>query len=357
MRPGNPDSLVPGSDPVRVESPWYARRVELGVARRRPEAGRDPCVIAIPPPNVTGSLTMGHVLGESVRDCIIRWQRMDGRETLYIPGMDHAGIATQNVVEKKLKSEKRSRHDLGREGFVKAVWEWKEQYGGLIFQQERRIGITPDWTRERFTLDEGYSRAVLLVFKQLYEEGLIYRGHYIVNWCPRCRTALSDEEVDMVETDGHLWFIRYPLKDGGNHPQGGSGSVTVATTRPETMLGDTGVAVNPKDPRYAKLVGATAVLPLVRREIPIVADDMVDPKFGTGAVKITPAHDANDFQTGQRHHLPQVVVIDEGGVMTDAAGDFRGLDRFAARERIVAALQDAGYLEKVEPHRSEEHTS
>src|SRR4029077_6950656 len=211
----------------------------------------------------------------SVRDCIIRWQRMEGRETLYIPGMDHAGIATQNVVEKKLKAEKRSRQQLGREGFLKAAWEWKEQYGGLIFQQERRLGITPDWKRERFTLDEGYSRAVLHVFKALYDEGLVYRGRYIVNWCPRCRTALCDEEVDMVETEGHLWHIRYPLKDGG-------GSVTVATTRPETMLGDTAVAVSAKDPRYAKLIGSRAVLPLVRREIPIVADEAVDPKFGTG---------------------------------------------------------------------------
>ena len=352
MRPGNPEALSQPYDPRRIEPERYAFWERLGVFQPRADlaaqpkgtGSRSPFVIAIPPPNVTGSLTMGHALGESVRDCIIRWQRMEGRETLYIPGMDHAGIATQNVVEKKLKAEKKTRQQLGRDGFLKAAWEWKEQYGGLIFQQERRLGITPDWSRERFTLDEGYSRAVLHVFKALHDEGLVYRGRYIVNWCPRCRTALSDEEVDMVETDGHLWYIRYPLKDG-------SGSVTVATTRPETMLGDTGVAVSPKDTRYAKLVGATAVLPLVRREIPIVADDMVDPKFGTGAVKITPAHDPNDFQTGRRHGLPEVVVMDEGGVMNDAAGDFRGLDRFVARERIVAALQDAGYLEKVEPHR------
>jgi len=355
MRPGNPEALSQPYDPQRIEPSRYRFWEELGVFQPRPDlaaapkgtGARSPFVIAIPPPNVTGSLTMGHVLGESVRDCIVRWQRMEGRETLYIPGMDHAGIATQNVVEKKLRAEKRSRHELGRDKFVQTVWEWKEQYGGLIFQQERRLGTTPDWTRERFTLDEGYSRAVLHVFQRLYEEGLVYRGRYIVNWCPRCRTALSDEEVDKIETDGHLWFIRYPVQDA----EGGSASVVVATTRPETMLGDTGVAVAPRDPRYAALVGKTAVLPLVRREIPIVADEMVDPRFGTGAVKVTPAHDANDFQTGRRHGLPEIVVMDEGGVMNDAAGDFRGLDRFVARERIVAALRDAGYLEKVEPHR------
>jgi valyl-tRNA synthetase len=352
MRPGNPEALAQPYDPGRIEPPRYAEWERLGVFQPRADlaagpkgtGSKAPFVIAIPPPNVTGSLTMGHVLGESIRDCIVRWQRMEGRETLYIPGMDHAGIATQNVVEKKLRAEKKSRQDLGRDGFLKAVWEWKEQYGGLIFQQERRLGTTPDWSRERFTLDEDYSRAVLHVFQRLYEEGLVYRGRYIVNWCPRCRTALSDEEVDMVETEGHLWHLRYPLKDGSGH-------VVVATTRPETMLGDTGVAVHPKDARYAKLVGSFAVLPLMRRDIPIVADEMVDPKFGSGAVKVTPAHDPNDFQTGQRHGLAEIVVMDEDGRMNDAAGDFRGLDRFAARERIVAALSDSGYLEKVEPHR------
>jgi valyl-tRNA synthetase len=342
MRPGNPEALSLPYDPGRIEAALYRFWEERGVFQPR-ETGKDPFVIAIPPPNVTGSLTMGHVLGEAIRDCIIRWQRMEGRETLYIPGMDHAGIATQNVVEKKLRSEKRSRHDLGREAFLREVWAWKEQYGGLIFQQERRLGITPDWKRERFTLDEKYSSAVLHVFKSLFDEGLVYRGRYIVNWCPRCRTALSDEEVDHVEKDGSLWYIRYPMADG-------NGSVTVATTRPETMLGDTGVAVNPKDQRYAKHLGRNAVLPLVRREIPVFADDMVDAKFGTGAVKVTPAHDPNDFQTGKRHGLPELIVMDEGGVMNENAGDFRGLDRFEARKRIVAALQDAGYLEKTEPH-------
>jgi valyl-tRNA synthetase len=343
MRPGNPDALTAGYDPARVEAPWYARWEELGVLQPRAGAAKDPFVIAIPPPNVTGSLTMGHLLGESIRDLIVRWQRMEGRETLYIPGMDHAGIATQNVVEKKLKAEGKSRHDLGREGFLAEVWKWKEQYGGLIFQQERRIGTTPDWSRERFTLDEGYSRAVLHVFKALYDEGLIYRGRYIVNWCPRCQTALSDEEVEHQETQGQLWTIRYPIKDSEKF-------IPVATTRPETMLGDTAVAVSPKDTRYKKLVGKSAVLPLMRREIPIVADPMVDPKFGTGAVKVTPAHDPNDFQTGKRHGLPEIVVMDEAGVMNENAGDYRGLDRFEARRRIVKALEDSGYLDKVEPH-------
>jgi valyl-tRNA synthetase len=343
MRPGDPAALGQPYDPGRVESRWYDLWEAGGVFRPAPGSGR-PFVISIPPPNVTGSLTMGHVLGESIRDLIVRWQRMEGRETLYVPGMDHAGIATQNVVEKKLHDEGRTRHDLGREGFIADVWRWKEEYGGLIFRQERRLGTTPDWTRERFTLDPAYTGAVLEVFRRLHEKGLVYRGRYIVNWCPRCHTALSDEEVDHVEKDASLWYIRYPIKDSDRF-------VTVATTRPETMLGDTAVAVAPKDRRYAKLIGKTVILPLMRREIPIVADEMVDPRFGTGAVKLTPAHDPSDFLTGQRHGLPEIVVIDESGVMNENAGDFRGLDRFEARKRIVEALRDAGYLEKIEPYR------
>jgi valyl-tRNA synthetase len=346
---GDPQALQQPYDPGRIEQRWYAFWVERGVFQPRAESrsgerppGR-PFVISIPPPNVTGSLTMGHLLGESVRDVVLRWQRMEGRETLYVPGMDHAGIATQNVVEKKLREDGRSRHDLGREAFLREVWAWKEQYGGLILRQLRRFGISADWSRERFTLDEAYSRAVLHAFKALHDKGLVYRGRYIVNWCPRCLTALSDEEVDHADTAGHLWYLKYPVKDSKQ-------SVMVATTRPETMLGDTAVAVNPKDRRYAKLVGKTAVLPLMRREIPIVADDMVDPKFGTGAVKVTPAHDPNDFQTAKRHDLPELVVMDEHGVMNDNAGDFRGLDRFEARKRVVAALTDSGYLEKTEPY-------
>lgn len=349
MERGDSQALQQPYDPGRIEQRWYAFWVERGVFRPRAEsrsgerAPGKPFVISIPPPNVTGSLTMGHLLGESVRDVVLRWQRMEGRETLYVPGMDHAGIATQNVVEKKLRKDGRSRHDLGREAFLREVWAWKEQYGGLILRQLRRFGISAEWSRERFTLDEGYSRAVLHAFKTLHEKGLIYRGRYIVNWCPRCLTALSDEEVDHVDTAGHLWYLKYPVKDSKQ-------SVVVATTRPETMLGDTAVAVNPKDRRYAKLIGKMAVLPLMRREIPIVADDMVDPKFGTGAVKVTPAHDPNDFQTAKRHDLPELVIMDEHGVMNDNAGDFRGLDRFEARRRVVAALTDSGYLEKTEPY-------
>ena len=345
MRPGNPEALQQPYDPARVESRWYSVWETAGVFQPRPATdGKPPFVIMIPPPNITGSLTMGHMLGESIRDVVVRWQRMEGRETLWLPGTDHAGIATQNVVDKMLREQGRSRQDLGREAFLREVWAWKEEYGGLILKQLRRLGVSADWTRERFTLDEGYSRAVLQVFVRLHEKGLVYRGHRIVNWCPGCQTALSDEEVEHHETDGSLWYVRYPIKDSDR-------SITVATTRPETMLGDTGVAVHRSDRRYTKLVGKTAVLPLMRREIPIVADEGVDPKFGTGAVKVTPAHDANDFLMGDRHGLPRLVVIDERGVMNEHAGDFRGLDRFEARKRIVEALRDAGYLEKVEPHR------
>jgi len=347
MRPGSAAVLDQPYDPGRIESRWYEHWERLGVftpaSGADPSARSAPFTIVIPPPNVTGSLTMGHLLGESIRDVILRWQRMSGREVLYLPGMDHAGIATQNVVEKKLREEGKSREQLGREAFLREVWAWKEQYGGLILKQLRRFGISPDWSREKFTLSPDYSRAVLTCFQRLYDKGLIYRGNYIVNWCPRCQTALSDEEVDHVDTAGSLWHIRYPIKDTKLF-------VTVATTRPETMLGDTAVAVHPKDRRYAKLIGKTAVLPLVRREIPIIADDMVDPKFGTGAVKVTPAHDTNDFQTGKRHGLPEVVVMDEHGVMNENAGDFRGIDRFEARGRIVGALQDAGYLERSEAY-------
>ena len=342
MHPGDPQALEHPYDPGRIEARWYAVWEERGAFQPRPAAGR-PFVISIPPPNVTGSLTMGHLLGESFRDLVLRWQRMEGREVLYVPGMDHAGIATQTVVERMLRERGQSRHDLGREAFLAEVRAWTEQYGGLILKQLRRIGSSADWSRQRYTLDDAYSRAVMRVFQELHTQGLVYRGRYIVNWCPRDQTALSDEEVDKVEREGSLWYLRYPIK-------GSEKFVTVATTRPETMLGDTAVAVNPNDRRYAHLVGKVAVLPLVRREIPILADEMVDPKFGTGAVKITPAHDPNDFQTAQRHGLPEIVVIDERGVMNDEAGDFRGLDRFEAREKIVAALSDAGYLEKVEKH-------
>src|SRR5438477_1071009 len=246
---------------------------------------------------------MGHLLGESIRDVIVRWQRMAGRETLYVPGMDHAGIATQNVVEKKLRDEGRTKEDLGREGFVREVWAWKEQYGGLILKQLRRVGVSADWTRERFTLDPDYSRAVMLAFQRLYEKGLIYRGRYIVNWCPRCHTALSDEEVDHEEVQGSLWTIRYPVK-------GTDKFVSVATTRPETMLGDTAVAVHPEDRRYAHLVGKEVVLPLIQREIPELADEAIDPKFGTGEGTGTPGPDVRHYEIVQRHQLAEYVLLD-----------------------------------------------
>ncbi|MBF0543301.1 MAG: valine--tRNA ligase [Candidatus Riflebacteria bacterium] len=306
-------------------------------------AHRKSYTIVIPPPNVTGMLTLGHVLNNTLQDIIIRYHRMLGNETLWLPGIDHAGIATQNVVEKALSKEKISRHDLGRENFIQKVWEWKEKYGGIILKQLKRLGCSCDWKRERFTMDEGLSRAVQDCFIHLYEKGLIYKGKYIINWCPRCRTALSDEEKIPQDTKGHLWYIKYPLKDGKD-------SICVATTRPETMLGDTAVAVNPDDDRFRNLIGQTLILPLLNREIPIIADDFVDPKFGTGAVKVTPAHDPNDFEMGRRHFLPSIIVMDEGGKMNENAGSYCGLERFKCREKVVVDLQELGLLEKIEDH-------
>ncbi len=307
-----------------------------------PDSTKPPFVVVIPPPNVTGSLHMGHALNNTLQDVLVRWKRMDGHEALYLPGMDHAGIATQAVVEKELKKEGKRRHEMGREAFLQRVWEWKEKYGNTILYQLRRLGCSCDWTRTRFTMDEAYTRAIRVVFVSLFKKGLIYRGLYAVNWCPGpCQTALSDLEV--VRKDGEMgkfWFVRYPLKGGGQ--------VTVATTRPETMLGDTAVAVNPKDPRYESLVGRSVLLPFVNREIPVIADEFVDSSFGTGAVKITPAHDAADFECASRHSLRAVVVLDSRGSMNENAGPFRGLDRFDCRERIVSELGKLGLLEKVE---------
>jgi valyl-tRNA synthetase len=336
-------------DPAEVESRWYRFWVERGLFTPRvdpahPPAPGDAFTIMIPPPNVTGSLTMGHVLVQTLQDVQVRWRRMDGYLTLWLPGTDHAGIATQNVVERALAERGLTRQGLGREAFVREVWDWKEKFGGLINEQERRLGCSLDWTRERFTMDEGLSRAVAEVFVRLYRKGLVYRGHYIVNWCPRCRTALSDEEVNHEDEDGTLWYIKYPIK-------GTEKFVTVATTRPETMLGDVAVAVAPKDRRYSHLVGKTLVLPLMRREIPVIADDFVDPKFGTGAVKVTPAHDPNDFAIGQRHALEPVVVMNPDGTMSERAGDFAGLDRFVARKKVLERLTDLGLLARTESHR------
>ncbi len=330
-------------DHKEVDSKWYDFWEEIGAFRADPNSSGKPFSMVIPPPNVTGSLHIGHALNQTLPDIVARWQRMRGRNVLWLPGTDHAGIATQNVVEKQLSSEGKSRHDLGREKFESRVWEWVKTSHGDITGQMRKLGSSVDWSRERFTLDETLSRAVRRVFVSLYDEGLIYRDKYIVNWCPRCRTALSDLEVDHQETQGSLYHIVYPCVNGDQ-------GVTVATTRPETMFGDTGIAVNPNDSRYQSLVGERVRLPIVGRELRIVADDFVDPAFGTGAVKVTPAHDVNDFQLGLRHNLPQVMVIDEDGRMTSEAGPYAGRDRFDVRTALVAKLESDGLLVKTEDH-------
>ena len=330
-------------DPQSVETGWmeFWERERLFVADA--QSSRPPFVVVIPPPNVTGSLHMGHMLVYTLHDIIVRWRRMQGYNTLWLPGTDHAGIATQNVVERQLEAEGTSRQALGRKAFERRVWEWKEKSGNTILRQLRRLGGSCDWTRERFTLDEGLSRAVREVFVRLYEEGLIYRGKRLINWCVRCRTALSDLEVKAEPAQGKLYYLRYPV-------EGGAEPLTVATTRPETMLGDTAVAFNPKDKRYLGLAGKVVRLPFVDRKIPVVADSFVDPEFGTGLVKVTPAHDPNDFEIGLRHHLQQISVLDEDGRMTDAAGEFRGLDRLDCRAAVVEELDRHGLLERVENH-------
>ncbi|HEX6972213.1 MAG TPA: valine--tRNA ligase [Limnochordia bacterium] len=337
-------TLAKTYDPRRVEQKWYQLWEAAGYFRAAPAAERTPFCIVIPPPNVTGSLHMGHALDQTLQDLLIRWRRMQGYEALWVPGTDHAGIATQIKVEERLRAEEgKSRHDLGREAFLARVWEWKEQYHQRITSQMRRLGASCDWARERFTLDEGCSRAVRTVFVRLFDKGWIYRGDGIVHWCPECRTTLSDIEVEHVETDGKLYHLRYPFADGSGH-------LTVATTRPETMLGDTAVAAHPDDRRYQRWIGKTVRLPLVGREIPVIADPLVDPAFGTGLVKVTPAHDPDDFAMGRRHDLPEVRVIGEDGRMTEAAGAYAGLDRYAARERIVADLAERGLVAAIEPH-------
>ncbi|HMC69783.1 MAG TPA: class I tRNA ligase family protein, partial [Mycobacteriales bacterium] len=314
--------------------------VSAGYFRADAGSQRPTYTIVIPPPNVTGSLHMGHALDHTIQDALIRRRRMQGYEALWLPGMDHAGIATQNVVERQLAAQGLSRHDLGREAFIERVWQWKAESGGAILGQMRRLGDSVDWSRERFTMDEGLSRAVQTIFKRLYDDGLIYRAERIINWCPRCLTALSDIEVDHTEDDGELVSIRYGSADSSSaDPASADPSIVVATTRAETMLGDTAVAVHPDDERYAHLVGTTVELPLTGRRIPIVADSHVDPTFGTGAVKVTPAHDPNDFEIGQRHDLPALTIMDERGVIT-AHGPFQGLDRYEARPAIVAALRE-----------------
>ncbi|HEX3281390.1 MAG TPA: valine--tRNA ligase [Pyrinomonadaceae bacterium] len=333
-------------DPKQAEQNHYERWEREGFFA--PEINVDPTApvfsIVIPPPNVTGSLHIGHALQHTMMDVLTRYKRMCGYRTLWLPGMDHAGISTQMVVTRELKKEGLSRHDLGREKFVERVWKWKQESGGQITKQMRREGASVDWSREKFTMDPDLTRAVREVFVRLYHEGMIYRGNRIVNWCPNDQTVLSDLEVEKISQNGKLYYLRYPLKNG-------NGQVTVATTRPETMLGDTAVAVNPEDERYRALVGATLLLPLTGREIPIIADEFVEREFGTGAVKVTPAHDANDYEMGQRHSLPQVVVIDSQAKMTaDAGEEFAGLDRYKARTKVVENFEALGLLEKVDDY-------
>ena len=298
---------------------------------------RQPFSIVMPPPNVTGSLHLGHALDNTLQDILTRWRRMQGYNTLWLPGTDHAGIATQARVEESLAQEGLSKNDLGREKFIERVWEWKKLYGGRITEQLSLMGSSCDWSRERFTMDEGCSRAVREAFVNMYDQGLIYKGDYIINWCPRCNTAISDIEVEHQDSDGHLWHIKYPVKDSQEF-------LVVATTRPETMLGDTGVAVHPADDRYRDLIGREVVLPLVNRVIPVFADEYVDRDFGTGAVKVTPAHDINDFEMGARHGLAIVRVIDNQGIMNDNAGKYEGLDRYECRRQVISDLAAQGFL-------------
>lgn len=327
--------------PSEIETKWYDYWEENGFFHEEPDPSREGYSIVLPPPNVTGQLHMGHALDDTLQDVLIRYKRMQGYNTLWLPGKDHAGIATQIKVEEQLAKEGLTRDDLGREKFVERVWEWKHQFGDRISQQIRRLGASCDWQRERFTLDEGCSKAVREVFVSLYEKGLIYRGFRITNWCPRCQTALSDIEVEYEDEQGHLYYVDYPLTDG-------SGTVQIATTRPETILGDTAVAVHPDDERYTHLIGKTLRVPLADREIPIVADDYVDPKYGTGAVKITPAHDPNDFEVGARHDLPSIIILNLDGTLNEDAGRFAGMDRAEARTAVVEALRADGVLVKVE---------
>jgi valyl-tRNA synthetase len=335
--------MVKGYEPKDVEEKWYRYWEEQGLFRAADTSKKEPFCIVIPPPNVTGSLHMGHALNNTLQDILCRYKKMMGYNVLWQPGTDHAGIATQNVVEKDLVAKGTDRHQIGREKFIELVWEWREKYGGMITNQLKRLGSCCDWSRERFTMDEGLSKAVREVFVRLYEEGLIYRGDYITNWCPRCNTALADLEVEHEEMDSSLYYIRYPFENGEGH-------LVVATTRPETLLGDTAVAVNPEDGRYKELSGMKVLLPVLKRPIPVLFDEYVDREFGTGALKITPAHDANDFEIGNLHQLDRVKVIDETGKMNELAGPYKGLDRFECRRKILDDLEQEGLLEKTEPY-------
>ena len=331
-------------EPQQVEDRIYKMWEEGGFFKPQGKEDAKPFTIVMPPPNVTGQLHMGHAMDATLQDTLIRFKRMQGYDALWVPGVDHAGIATQIKVEEELrKNEGLSRYDLGREKFLERVWDWKHKYGNRIVEQQKRLGASCDWDRARFTMDEGCSKAVREVFVSLYEKGLIYKGSRIINWCPNCVTALSDAEVEYVDKPGHLWHIRYPLADG-------SGEVIVATTRPETMLGDSGVCVNPADERYTHIVGKKVILPLVNKEIPIVADDYAEMEFGTGCVKMTPAHDPNDFEVGLRHNLEIIRVLDDNGKVNSLGGKYEGLDRYEARKQIVADLEAGGYLVKIDDH-------
>jgi len=339
------ESIAKGYEPKDVERKWYKYWEDNRLFRADSLSDREPFCIVIPPPNVTGTLHMGHALNNTLQDILCRFKKMKGYNVLWQPGTDHAGIATQNVLEKDLASKGTDRHTVGRENFIELVWEWRMKYGGLIINQLKRLGCSCDWSRERFTMDEGLSRAVREVFVHLYEEGLVYRGDYIINWCPRCHTALADIEVEHRETDSFLYYIRYTFEKQKGH-------LVVATTRPETLLGDTAVAVNPEDERYKNLSGLRVLLPVLNKPIPVIFDKYVDKEFGTGALKITPAHDPNDFEIGNIHQLERIKVIDENGMMNDLARPYQGMDRFKCREKILEDLKHEGLLEKVEPYRN-----
>ena len=339
-------------DAKAAEAKWYPIWEKNGYFHDEPGKG-EPYSVVIPPPNVTGILHMGHALNQTIQDILVRWRRMQGKNTLWLPGTDHAGIATQNVVEKALKKEGKRRQDLGREKFLERVWEWKKQYGGTIVHQQRMLGNSTDWQRERFTFDEGCNRAVLKVFKGLYDEGLIYKGNYIVNWCPRCGTALANDEVEHEANKGHLWYVRYPVVGSALGVKGtlNTDYIVVATTRPETLPGDTAVAVNPSDERFAAIVGKNVILPLTGREIPVISDMYVEKEFGTGIVKITPAHDPNDFLVGKRHNLEEINIMTDDGHMNELAGaKYCGMDRFECRKALVADLEEGGYLDHIEDY-------
>ena len=337
-------NLPPQYDAKTTEAKWQQIWETNQTYKVDPAKGGKPFCIVIPPPNVTGSLHLGHAFESSLIDALVRYHRMRGDNTLFLPGTDHASIAVQTILEKQLKAEGKTRYDVGREKFLERAWEWKAESGGTIVNQLKRMGVSADWTRERFTLDEGLSKAVLEAFVRLHRDGLIYRGQYLVNWCPASQSAVSDLEVENKETNGSLWYFRYPLSDG-------SGFIEVATTRPETMLGDTGVAVNPKDERYKHLIGKTLTLPIVGREIPIIGDEFVEADFGTGCVKVTPAHDPNDFAMGKRHNLPLINIMNKDGTLNENAGEFNGQERFAARRNVVAKLEELGNLVKIEAYK------